>query len=425
MVFVAYNVITQRPQFATEVDTQLIGETKWSCCWCGAEVRYRRGNEFRKSHFYHLSLAETTCQSDFGSEQKLELYETNRRQILQNGFHRWWQSQFPASWLEVTKQIGMKLRRADVVLEKINVVLEIQHSNITKKLVAARTADYKFLEYDVFWILDCWPLQYKQKLAFNEETVYYTHKQVDIKHFTINGQTYGLMQPLHLRGWISKLAALQDHYIFLDTGTGIYRLDRVPAASSYSCCVVKYYDRTEVLARLTRQQTITDMTSVDPAAVDLSDYVSTPEHLDLLLILMTLPFELLVTTGAGSYYTSSRQPTTDERDTYKPKKRSRGDKILWKSVLKFMYGLEGYYLYLHTRSADDHTELESGLAYILHRLGMPRATIITFVDLLPYYHHYRSSRFLQYLTTLATTGPDPFTLTDIRELTTIISYHLQ
>lgn len=71
------------------------------------------------------------------------------------GWHAEWQSKFPVTEICYPKKEGqIKDRRADIVIEKRNTIIEIQHSNIDEANVICRNNDYKIHNKELIWVVD-------------------------------------------------------------------------------------------------------------------------------------------------------------------------------------------------------------------------------------------------------------------------------
>ena len=70
-------------------------------------------------------------------------------------WHAEWQSKFPVTEICYPKKEGqIKDRRADIVIEKYNTIIEIQHSNIDEANVICRNNDYKLHHKELIWVVD-------------------------------------------------------------------------------------------------------------------------------------------------------------------------------------------------------------------------------------------------------------------------------
>tara|TARA_B110000967_G_C18890733_1_gene567178 strand:+ start:227 stop:3712 length:3486 start_codon:yes stop_codon:yes gene_type:complete len=70
-------------------------------------------------------------------------------------WHANWQSKFPVTEIWYRKKEGqIKDRRADIVIEKYNMIIEIQHSNIDDANVTCRDNDYKLHNKELIWVVD-------------------------------------------------------------------------------------------------------------------------------------------------------------------------------------------------------------------------------------------------------------------------------
>lgn len=93
--------------------------------------------ELKKKHFRHKN-------SDDVNEKSL------------SEWHAEWQSNFPITEKYIPKISDEQIdcRRADILIAEHNLVVEIQHSNITRIEVSNRKADYKLNNLDIIWVVD-------------------------------------------------------------------------------------------------------------------------------------------------------------------------------------------------------------------------------------------------------------------------------
>ena len=94
-----------------------------------------------------------------GKRKKKYFRHKNREDLdFDNPMTKWhseWQSNFPITEKTIKKKEGqIRERRCDVFLEKINTILEFQHSKIDRENVVARNNDYKLHNFDIIWIID-------------------------------------------------------------------------------------------------------------------------------------------------------------------------------------------------------------------------------------------------------------------------------
>ena len=70
-------------------------------------------------------------------------------------WHSEWQSNFINTEIEFPKNNNqIKTRRADVLLEEYNIIIEFQHSKIDYKEVSNRKNDYELNNKKILWIID-------------------------------------------------------------------------------------------------------------------------------------------------------------------------------------------------------------------------------------------------------------------------------
>ena len=105
-------------------------------CYRGHELVFCKGEKI-KPYFRHKNS------DDVGGEQMSE-------------WHLRMQSYFPVTekWFQNNHTTQLKARRADVVIEEFNYVIEIQHSKIDEANVKCRHDDYRLHDMDVIWIVD-------------------------------------------------------------------------------------------------------------------------------------------------------------------------------------------------------------------------------------------------------------------------------
>jgi hypothetical protein len=105
-------------------------------CLDGHELIYVNGEKI-KSYFKHKNIG-----------------DTNNKCLSQ--WHNEWQSNFPKREVRFTKisEEQIKDRRADVILENCNYILEFQHSMIEEEEVNARCNDYRLNNKEIIWIVD-------------------------------------------------------------------------------------------------------------------------------------------------------------------------------------------------------------------------------------------------------------------------------
>ena len=104
-------------------------------CSNGHALIYVNG-DIRKSHFRHKNS-----------------YDTNSGGMTD--WHSEWQSNFPVTEKEYNiRDNQIRDRRADIVIEQHNIIIEIQHSEIDKENVKCRNDDYKLHNMDLIWMID-------------------------------------------------------------------------------------------------------------------------------------------------------------------------------------------------------------------------------------------------------------------------------
>ena len=105
------------------------------CCERGHELIMVNGTQ-RKKYFRHKNS------NDVGGEPMTK-------------WHCEWQGNFPVTEIDFRKVNGqIKDRRADIHIEKHDIIIEIQHSNIKCEEVVCRHMDYALHNKQVYWIID-------------------------------------------------------------------------------------------------------------------------------------------------------------------------------------------------------------------------------------------------------------------------------
>lgn len=107
-------------------------------CFKGHELIFCNGN-IKKPYFRHKQ------QNDYNN-------------CFMSKWHFEWQSNFNKDEIEVEfpkKENQKKLRRADIFLKETNLIIELQHSPISKNEVRDRNHDYKIINNKkIYWIID-------------------------------------------------------------------------------------------------------------------------------------------------------------------------------------------------------------------------------------------------------------------------------
>lgn len=115
-------------------DAAALPKDKYFCPMCDGEVRLRKG-QIRAKHFAHVSIED--CDS-FSSEM--------------SEWHLEWQQRFPEECREVVLEANGEKHRADVRYHDI--VIEFQHSPISKEEFERRNAFYTKVARQLVWVFD-------------------------------------------------------------------------------------------------------------------------------------------------------------------------------------------------------------------------------------------------------------------------------
>ena len=128
-------------------------------------------------------------------------------------WHSEWQSNFEITEIPFPKKPGQsKDRRADVVLQEFNHIIEIQHSKIDREEVERRMTDYQCHNHQVKWIIDgqdCISVKKMDKrliLEFkNNHWLYENFVSCDYVYYDINGFIYKVNPSLIKLGQVDVL----------------------------------------------------------------------------------------------------------------------------------------------------------------------------------------------------------------------------
>jgi hypothetical protein len=175
---------------ANQLSNGVLRSNNYFCLFCGKDVSYVSGSKnkmkCRMSHFRHKK--EESCINDSGGlsrsdlEKRAEYRVSNKRST----FHAWWQSLFDVKQIEVPFQpdrnhLNVTRRHvADVFLKsdnpiqltldngqhlfkhsKNNLIIEIQHSNISVFDAQNRDTFYNTDDQNLLWIIDISHIEHK------------------------------------------------------------------------------------------------------------------------------------------------------------------------------------------------------------------------------------------------------------------------
>ena len=109
---------------------------KYFCPVCDFELMIKDGEQRRK-HFAHKNGGSRIC-DDWSSDM--------------SDWHREWQEQFPEECREVIVENNGEKHRADVLIN--NIVVEFQHSAISREEFERRNSFYTSVGYRMIWLFD-------------------------------------------------------------------------------------------------------------------------------------------------------------------------------------------------------------------------------------------------------------------------------
>ncbi len=117
-------------------DTEL--DAQYFCPSCGELLVLKKNGTIYAPHFSHYPG--TICKDTWHYDM--------------SNWHINWQNRFPISCQEIVKKIGDQKHRADVLIEECKIVIEFQHSNLSKEEFEDRNNFYNELGYKVIWVFD-------------------------------------------------------------------------------------------------------------------------------------------------------------------------------------------------------------------------------------------------------------------------------
>lgn len=106
------------------------------CPICGEKLILKKNGQKKAAHFAHKPGAD--C-ADWGDMSE---------------WHLDWQEKFPKEYREVVMEYEGEKHRADICIENLKLVIEFQHSNISKEDFHERNRFYTGLGYQLLWVFD-------------------------------------------------------------------------------------------------------------------------------------------------------------------------------------------------------------------------------------------------------------------------------
>ena len=217
---------------AHDLESGCFRSNTYTCCRCRLPISYVARSARCTSHFRHApgkSCVRDTTLCD------AELQSSLRVENLKSRFHREWQSVVPSERTEIRLHDGDEVRIADILLElhsvdkpftlrndsgipimkvdKGSLVIEVQHSNITRADACGRETFYTTDHRDLLWI-------------FNIEDFPYYLEHV----LTITQDKYRLRFPSKQHTGLANLyaACSSQPNVLLDTGKHLFHIARRP-----------------------------------------------------------------------------------------------------------------------------------------------------------------------------------------------------
>ncbi len=117
----------------------------YHCPVCNQDVFLRHG-DINIAHFAHKHA----CTDNWNYDMSI--------------WHSNWQMRYPIEMREVVKEFNGQKHRADILIEDKKVVIEFQHSSISKTEIIERTDFYNSLGYKVIWVFDVCECHYNLNL---------------------------------------------------------------------------------------------------------------------------------------------------------------------------------------------------------------------------------------------------------------------
>ena len=106
------------------------------CPLCGEKLTLRKNCKKKAPHFAHKPGSDCT---DWGDMSE---------------WHLDWQESFPKEYREVVMEYNGEKHRADICIEKMKLVIEFQHSPISREEFHKRNCFYMGLGYQMVWVFD-------------------------------------------------------------------------------------------------------------------------------------------------------------------------------------------------------------------------------------------------------------------------------
>ena len=172
------------------------------CCH-GHKLVTVKNVSFRKAHFRHKNLSDVV-------DKKM------------SEWHSAWQGEFEITEFIFNKIDGqLKERHADAYIKSQNLIIEFQHSSISKEEVDNRKYDYNLHNINIIWVID--GNRYIEKtelgngrifLTFNATWLYDSFTSYDIVYIDYEGDMYKLY-PTHVKNKMIDVAKPYEKMNFI------------------------------------------------------------------------------------------------------------------------------------------------------------------------------------------------------------------
>ena len=116
--------------------TEAENGNNYYCPLCGEKLTLKKNGKIKAQHFAHKPGSD--CK-DWGDMSE---------------WHLDWQEKFPKECREVVMEYNGEKHRADICIEKWKLVIEFQHSAISKEDFHKRNSFYMGLGYQMVWVFD-------------------------------------------------------------------------------------------------------------------------------------------------------------------------------------------------------------------------------------------------------------------------------
>lgn len=263
-------------------DDSTIGDHDLRCLECGGKMDpVRSGGVI----WYFRHPRGESCLTGKDRDENTLAEREGRRRIMNNGFHKHWQDKFEGMTEKTISIPGKGKRRADILIEEIKLVIEIQHSAIKPEIMKQRTADYESCGYTVMWILDDWWTEEKQSDdgrtmttpdIVTERERHLTKENMEFirsRTCSMSGQTYKVLVNNYKKRWIERVVLETNMFIYLDDGYSIHRLFRPDTTNEeYGLFLGYHYDRNHFIKHFVDRRLPQDLHYYDKDVLDFNKH---------------------------------------------------------------------------------------------------------------------------------------------------------